>query len=889
MSPPPLDLNRLSLEPGVRLLEASAGTGKTFALAHLVLRLVGETGIGLRRLLVVTFTRAATAELRDRIGSRLQQALAGLEPPPPAADGPPLAPPPTPDPVLTAWLEQRIREGASAGQELRGRLLLALEELDAADITTIHGYAGRCLRRWALEAGQPPDLQLESDPSALITEVVHDYWQQQVLPLGPGPLAALRGRRIEPALLARLLTALDADPALALAPPPTDLQLDAPLPPQWPGLWQGLLRRFRNEWQARGAQLEADLCAMAAQWRADGVDPKPYAARPRRRRGDAVDSLLQRPEGDLDAEQLLAVKELQDYFHPGAIAQVARRAEGADSEPSLPQRPLLLALADLLDGPAERLLRHGLHWGLGELERRRQRLGRCGYAQLLAALDPGPEAEGPTPLLAAMAGDHDVALIDEFQDTDPVQWRLLRLTFGLGHHRLLMVGDPKQAIYRFRGGDLATYLAAAAVATERLVLDENHRSRAALIDGLNGLMGPAGLPRSGLPVPAVRARSRRRGPDGAPVQLLWLGGDRPAGDRPVSRTAVEQELPALVARHLQVMLEEAPPLDHGDGPVPLRPADVCLLVGTHQQAEALRAALERQAIPSRLVSQADVLASPAATALQRLLDALADPADANRLRLLAASPLLAWESSTLAAAAPERWSSLAGLLQRLAADLPQLGLQGVLARLIDADGLARLAGSGRLLADLQQVAQLLQERLHADPLGAAATADWLRRLRLDPNRRISEERRAHSEQADDAVAVMTVHASKGLEFPVVLCPYLSLAAAGAPSGPGLRWQPAGEGPRLDLHLSPHWGEGRAAAVAAAAAEAAERERLAYVAVTRAAHLLVLAWGPVRGQAESHWSPWLFGRAIDEQELQACGDAEWLQRLGQAIEGRQLPL
>lgn len=878
----PLDLNAIPLEPGVRLLEASAGTGKTFALAHLVLRLVGETGLGLRQLLVVTFTNAAAAELRDRIGRRLQAADAALDS---GVDD-------RADPVLRAWLARRRRDGAAAIRTLRGRLLLALDELDTADITTIHGYASRCLRRRPLEAGQPPDLQIDPDSTALIEQVVHDYWQQQVLPLGPAVLAGLAQRRILPALLARVLRQLDDDPALELAPPPPDLDLDRPLPQQWQAAWQGRLQRFRDLWAARGPALEADLLAMAAQWKAMGCPQSKYPLTVRKRRGEPVDALLALPAEQLDEERIQAVEHLRGYFHPGTISRAARQAEATDGQPSLPQRPLLEAIADLVDGSGERLLRHGAHWGRQELQRRRARQGRCGYGQLLAALDPGPAAVGPTPLLQLLAAEHQVALIDEFQDTDPVQWRILRHAFAGGGHRLLMVGDPKQAIYRFRGGDLGTYLAAAASAGERFDLTENRRSSVVLIDGLNRLLSPTGLRRSGLVVPPVQARSSRCGPAGAPLQLLWLGGDRTAGDPLPSATSLEDWLPGAVALHVQQLLEEGLEIDPGDGSRPLRAADVCLLVTRHRQAEALRLALEQQGIPSRLVSQADVLASPAATALQRLLDALADPADANRLRLLAASPLLAWDGATLATADPARWSALAGQIQQLADDLPRLGLMGALVRLLQAEGLARLARGGRLLADLQQVAQLLQERLHGERLHAATAAEWLRRLRLDPDRTVSDDQRAHSERADDAVTLMTVHASKGLEFPVVICPYLWKTGAGG-TEPGRLWQPVGGERQLDLHLNPHWGEGHQASWQGQQAAAAEQERLAYVAVTRAAHRLVLAWGPVAGQAEAPLTDWLFGAhdqpPVDEASLRAAADSDWRQRLQAAIADRGLPM
>jgi exodeoxyribonuclease V beta subunit len=177
------DANQFPLDPGLQLLEASAGTGKTFALAHLVLRLVAERQQRLQELLVVTFTEAAAAELRDRIARRLQQGLAALE-----AQGAPSPIPTTPWPSGTRPRAATPRSSGPCGPGL----LEALEDLDRADITTIHGFCRRSLQRQALEAGLGPAVELERDDSQLLLEISHDYWQQQVLPSRRGCWGACR-------------------------------------------------------------------------------------------------------------------------------------------------------------------------------------------------------------------------------------------------------------------------------------------------------------------------------------------------------------------------------------------------------------------------------------------------------------------------------------------------------------------------------------------------------------------------------------------------------------------------------------------------------------------------------------------------------------------------
>ncbi|MEB3173417.1 MAG: UvrD-helicase domain-containing protein, partial [Cyanobacteriota bacterium] len=464
-----------------------------------------------------------------------------------------------------------------------------------------------------------------------------------------------------------------------------------------------------------------------------------------------------------------------------------------------------------------------------------------------------------------LAARYRAALIDEFQDTDPIQWRILRMAFAAepGRHLLVMVGDPKQAIYRFRGGELATYRQAAAQASACFGLTDNRRASAPLVQGLNALMQP-GLVRSKLPVPPVRAMADKGHlalpPDEPPLQLLALEPEQ-----------LEQQ----VAAFCQGLLERQ---------LSLLPGDLCLLVSRHDQAEALRVALERRQLPSRLVSRGDVFESVGAAALQRLIDALFSPGDPARLRLLAASPLLGWSAEAIATADTAAWDQLAAQLDRLAVQLPHQGLTAVLGQMLGSSGLAGLSLRGRALADLQQAAELVQEQMHRQGMGLAATADWLRRLRLQEERDPPEAHLCRSDAAESAIAVVTVHRSKGLEYPVVICPYLwqgvKEPSRGGAQRLGRRWLPPDQdAPQLDLHLNPDWGVGRQAAQQHLLAQRQEAERLAYVACTRAQHLLVLGWpGAERCESGSPLAPWLLaGEQLRDLPLHAI-DPETLETL-----------
>jgi exodeoxyribonuclease V beta subunit len=368
------------------------------------------------------------------------------------------------------------------------------------------------------------------------------------------------------------------------------------------------------------------------------------------------------------------------------------------------------------------------------------------------------------------------------------------------------------------------------------------------MQAMNQLMAP-GLRLSELAVPEVTPRSSAQPltlpPGSASLQIHDINPDDHEGKS--SRTAVEERIPRIATDLILQTLTHAADLD---------PSNICILVSRHRQAEDIRAELAAAGLPSRLVSQGDVFASQGAADLQTFLDALTRPAHAGGLRQLAVSSLLQWRSQELAAAEQSgQLDQLASQLQQLAAELPRLGLMGCLARLIDGQTVADLSSRGRLLGDLQQCARLVQDTMHRQGLDVSSGADWLRRQRLHPPDTIPEQRQPFSDLAASAVAVVTVHRSKGLQYPVVICPYLWEAPSPG-NGPLWRMPPGDDSASWRVALNAHWGLGHVASHCADIDSQAEAERLAYVAITRAERHLVLFQARAARQEGNPLAAWL---------------------------------
>ncbi|MGF1645925.1 MAG: UvrD-helicase domain-containing protein [Kineosporiaceae bacterium] len=509
-----------------------------------------------------------------------------------------------------------------------------------------------------------------------------------------------------------------------------------------------------------------------------------------------------------------------------------------------------------------------------EVARRKRRRRLRDYDDMLTGLRDALD-DSCRPVTAGLARDllrrrFRVVLVDEFQDTDPVQWDVLRSAF-LGHATMVLVGDPKQSIYRFRGADVATYLRARDTAARVWTLGTNHRSDGAVVAAVDAVLGGMALGDPAItvgPVVARHAGRRFAAADGTAPPALRLrligregrdgSGEGAAGRReaPVLATAAARRLVvADVAADVVRQLGSGLVLGTG-GPEsrPLRPADVAVLVRTNDQARAVHAALTAAGVPTTLSGADSVFAGATAAQWLRFLRALEQPHRSALVRSAALTCFVGWSATRLAAAVDGEADDLDALTERFRGWARLVASRGV-AALVESvtatTGLpARLLGApggDRTLTDLRHVGQLLHDQATREGLGLSALVGWLRRRVDEGSREHGDERSLRLESDAAAVQVLTVHRAKGLEWPVVHAPFL-----------WDRWvDPAPEPLRLHvdgrraLDVGGQHGPGWAARRRLHhAEEAGEDLRLLYVALTRAACQVVLWWAPTRNTVGS---------------------------------------
>ncbi|HEY2427680.1 MAG TPA: UvrD-helicase domain-containing protein, partial [Acidimicrobiales bacterium] len=460
---------------------------------------------------------------------------------------------------------------------------------------------------------------------------------------------------------------------------------------------------------------------------------------------------------------------------------------------------------------------------------------------------------------------YDVALVDEFQDTDPVQWEIMQRAFGAPGSTLVLIGDPKQAIYAFRGADVFAYLDAAGAAQHRHTLGVNWRSDQGLIDAYDALFAGAQLGHAGIEYRTVRAADAHADDvlPGAPLRFRVL--DRrglPVTDRGYTSPAPAREAVARdVAGEAVALLSSGAPLRDGR---PVAPGDLAVLVHTNKQGATVRDALLAAGVPAVAAGGGTVFATTPAEEWLRLLEALDQPTSRTRGAAAALTAFVGWTPVQVATAGEDAWEDLHARLHEWAALLRRRGVAALLENVTSAQEipsrvLGRVAGE-RFLTDLRHVGELLHAAAVAEGLGAAALTTWLRTRIDEADDDVADEDRNRRLESDAAaVQVLTIHRSKGLEFPVVYCPYawdawlypqidipvfhdagVRTIDVGGDGSPGFR-------DHRDRELSERRGEDL---------------RLLYVALTRARHQATLWWAGTSGSKASSLGRLLFGRVGD---------------------------
>ncbi len=734
----PLDPFRGELA-GVTFVEASAGTGKTFAIEMLYLRLLVESGLTPEQIVVVTYTNAAAGELRARIRRRIQEASDWL------------ARASEPDKDWKVFLG----ELPDAGQARR-RLLRAQYGFDGAAISTIHGFCQRVLQEHAFDSGAAFGVDMIADQSALLDEVVRDYVSRALHAASPSELEQIWGHDAFSAMTG-FASRVAAQPDLALVPRGIDVEA-------FESDWREVFDRAAVLWQ----DAADTILALATENKA--IHQGAAAKRPEAERGLRAVFATREP---------LATKRYENLKKLGATFLATKTNKNRET----PRHEFFDSIDRLIEietglrsGWRIRFFRGLADFARDEIRLRKQRQGTVYFDDLLLNLHDALRGAGGEQLAGKLRGRFQAALIDEFQDTDPIQYAIFERIFVDAERPLFLIGDPKQSIYAFRGADVHTYVAAGE-GRRRRSLATNWRSSDRAVAAVNQLFARPGAfvldEIDFQPVESCKEKPELVGEGTSGVRFLWC-------EPPESGENLGDFTRAIgrgVASRIVELLESGQTI--GDETV--SPEHIAVLCRTNDQAGDLQAELRRRGVPSVLTGDRSVFETPEAADLARVLNALVDPRDAVALRAAMCTPLCGVGGDELVRLRDDEpgWQTWAERFRRWRARWDEKGFMAAFSAIRDdCDSTAKLLavrGGERRLTNYLHLAELLQVASREQRRGPDGLVEWLRLMSSgvgDSGELAAESVQVRLESDADAVVLTTIHKSKGLEYPIVFLPFL---------------------------------------------------------------------------------------------------------------------
>ncbi len=822
---------------GRSLIEASAGTGKTYAIVCLYLRLLIEKALTPEQILVVTYTEAATEELRGRIRRKIREAHEVF-----AGSG-------TEDDFLEGLRDKinRIEPGLSVS---RDRLDKALKSFDLASIFTIHGFCLRALQENVFESGSPYDMELITDQTDLLQEIVDDFWRMRFFAESAPLLGYTLRNRFSPDNLAVFLKGMLGHPKMETQPAFSGEEI-ASLEKDCAAAFTAV----RDEWAEHKSEITTLLRTDTGLSRsADSY------------RNDILPGLFEEMDAFVNRNNPFDLFSGFDRYATSGIIS------GTKPTGIAPQHPFFALCQDLKEKVEKRFL--ALKWeliafGRERLPSRKREINVRFFDDLLSDLYDALHRKGGDRLGESLRNKHRAALIDEFQDTDPVQYDIFRSIYRDESCPLFLIGDPKQAIYSFRGADIFAYLEAASdVDSERrFTLRRNRRSTAGLLAALNSVFGKADKPfvYDAIEYFPVKPGGKKNAADcfvlsefdPAPLQVWYVPQDHDGNDLNVGKASevIPRAVAFEISRLLQAGKDRAALIDGR----PLLPEDIAVIVRTHNQAALIQDALRTLRIPSVMRSDRSIFSTEEANEVCTLLAALADPRNESAVRAALVTGILGRTGDDIAALLEDEraWEECLEKFRAYRQSWLEQGFMVMAQALMAGESvqgrLLRHPDGERRLTNLLHCFEIIHNAAHEQDVGIEGLVTWF-------GERVSGEEAAEEYQIrletdEKAVKIVTVHLSKGLEFPIVFCPFL---------WGGVRAEEGAitfhEGYRMIKDFGSAEYERRRAA--AQQETLAENLRLFYVALTRAKFRCYLVGGKIidktgKNRPETSPQAWLF--------------------------------
>ena len=843
---------------GINLIEASAGTGKTRAITTLYLRLVVEAALVANRILVVTYTNAATNELRVRIRERLLQIRdAFLNSQAPEDD------------ELANCLLSLTSDNNSAIRQLTN----AACSFDEAAIFTIHGFCKRVLVDSAFENGLPFKTKLIADTKDLLREVVEDFWRREFYNASPIMVQYFLDQHYSPEMLLEQIEQYLNKPYVQTDTIGNESDRDT--------LEQVLTTKFllaRDLWLTHRANIEDILLNSSV------LNRQIYSLKSLPSWLEAMHEYL-----TLDVPKVTLFKNFEKFTTP--ILQAPGSVKKGKTAPYNPFfdacQALKVICRDIGNYYSSQISDKLLEWCKSETSTRKFQKQVQSYDDLL--LNMHAVLRHPrkgNALVESLRKRYSAILIDEFQDTDPMQYEIFSHIYTGTSKPVFLVGDPKQAIYSFRGADIFTYLSARCAIPNHYTLDVNWRSDTLLVTALNAVFGTTKQPpflfdsipfQKACPTAEHRRLEKLWIRDNLepPLRLWFLKNYN--SDQPVSRSVAVESVVWATAAEISRLLNLGARGCACIGETPYKGnsralvgGDIAVLVQSHWQGKKIRNALLQLGVPSIQHASDSVFTSPEACQMEWLLSSFLEPNNEDLARLVLASDLfgLCGEDLYKLREDEQAWSDWLGKLHDYRQLWLKFGFMQVFRTLLVREHIPQrllaFRDGKRRLTNFLHLSELLHLTSCLRPSGGDLLK-WLRKNRCSPSNK-DEGQQYRLESDENLVRIVTVHKSKGLEYPVVFCPFFwdGRLSTEQKAKRNSLYHSADDFDHISLFFGV--SDDNNLHQQARREEVSEKLRLFYVALTRAKQRCYVSMGKIRG-AETSPIAWLLHQPLEFDKSQ----------------------
>lgn len=825
---------------GIKLIEASAGTGKTHAIADLYLRHILD-GRQTSEILIVTYTNAATDELRGRIRKRLYDALNLFDQPATARD------------ELFQLLQEQwqgLDEDAHTMQQRR--LQLALRSMDEASISTIHSFCQRSLQENALSGNQLFDNDLLSNDEQLWEASIKDWWRRQTYSPDSDTWNLIKKHLPDLNSLIATLLELRNKPSVRLIPAAE-------------GSIASLLTRSRH--------ITGSLRELAPLWRQHRGDIVRIVAHSKVLSRAAklpyhpqqVDTLFDAADAFFNNEDANTVFDNFEYFGASWLEKNSKPSK-TGQDPELGHQffeavdPIAQSWQNFSGTIAAQLRADAFLTASRQVLENKREIASLAFQDQLSLLLDALESGSGESLAAKLRQQYPVAMIDEFQDTDTIQYKIFRhIYLSAEKANLTLIGDPKQAIYSFRGGDIFTYMQARQLPGVTLFgLQTNWRSQPQLVQATNTLFShraEAFIYQDSIaftPVTAVaqnESHELRLDDQSATAMTLWRLPANEHGEnysRDEMRSMINQAIVIEIAGLLEKASRKSATIDGRA----VQSGDIAILVRQASEGQALSRLLHQHGIRTVTIGRDSVFKSDEAQGLYDLLLAISQYRDSAIVTRSLSSSLLNLDYRQMAALVDDdntwqRWLDDLDELQQLWERHGFIAMfQSMLHKFEITSQLTQQDSNERRLTNLLQLAELLQQQSRITA-GMSPLLGWFQQqFEEDGN----EDAELRLEDDEALVKIITIHKSKGLQYPIVFVPFL-WSCKQVDRARAVYFHDAEFLPCVDLgspDIDKHW-------LIAEKERLAEDIRLLYVALTRARSKVYLAWGEAGAASRSGYA------------------------------------